>query len=436
MKLFGFFKKREEDFPFPEHDRQWVTENFTWLIHVFGHPALKKEQITLTESFFPATFRAEKVTVENVLHDLGVLLEIPADKIAFEIHEDLRDIYGMPLAIAGKAIETELKELKSGYKIHIANNLHKHPKRLIYRLVYDCVRIKLRESKMDFDTGEDTEMFIYLAGIYFGFGVILIQNLRETGRSSDGAWETSWNFNSPMPDETMIFGLAFYSKLVKEDSPAWKADLRSDLKKKFEQAIDFLIRTMNPDFSKEMMANRLYSASHTQYKSQKFEEAVSSLEKALILTNNDQLKVDIYNNLGYYLLRLCRYDESIPHLREAVRLKPDYGYANDNLGYALIRTGAMEEGKEWLEKALQTKTNDDAYSFRNLALYYQEKGELEAAEENFLKAFHVMENPVDLLELHFSDFLFQTGRAEEAQNYLNQAVQRGEPEAIQRLKEQ
>nr|WP_294859179.1 tetratricopeptide repeat protein [uncultured Fluviicola sp.] len=435
MKLFGFLKKKNKDFPLSENDQQWVAENFSWLVQVFGYPDVKKGQITLTESFFPETFRAERVEVSNILKDLTNLLEIPKNKVEFDIHEDFRDIYGMPLAVVGKTLETELEELEEGYKIHIANQIQKHPKRLIYRLIYECVRIKLIENEIPFDTGEDTEMFIYLAGIYFGFGVILTQNLRETGISNDGAWETSWSFSSPMPDETIVFGLAFYSKLGQQDSPAWSENLRSDLKKLFEQAIDFLTKTMSPHFSKELMANRLFSLAHVQYKRKKNEDAFSSLGKALILTNNDLLKSDIHNNIGYYLLRSGQYNESIPHFREAIKLKPDYGYANDNLGYALIQTGALEEGKKWLEKAVQTKTNNDAYSFRNLALYYQKKGEPELAEENFHKAFKATEGSVDLLELHFAGFLFDQGRNQEALDYLKRAVEKGEPEAIQRMEE-
>ncbi len=437
MKLFGFNKKVKEDkFQLPEHDRLWVEENFGWLIQVLGYPHPKSEQILLVETYFPITFRAEQVEVENILSDLCYLLEIDESKIEFEIHEDLRDVYGMPLMIQGKAMETELEQVEENYRIHIANNLKKHPKRLIYNLIYECVRIKLLENKVEFDSGADTSMFIYLAGIYFGFGVILTQNLREAGRSNDGAWETVWSFTSQMPDETMIYGLAFFSKLIELDSPDWKDELPKDLKNLFDKAIAFLNENGDSSFNKgELFAKRLVGIAHMQYKGYNIEEAVSTLEKSLTLAEDELLKADIYNNLGYYLLRLGEYEKSIPHFQEAVKRDPDYGYPYDNLGYALIQLGKLEEGKTWLQKALQTTTNDAAYSFRNLALYHQAKGELELAEENFQKAFSATEGSVDLLEFHFAEFLFSQGRKEEAMDYLNQAVERGEPEAIKRMEE-
>jgi Tfp pilus assembly protein PilF len=436
MGLFGFFRKQSKEiFQLPEQDRIWVEENFAWLIQAFGYSDIQKAQITLTENFFPATFRAEKVEVGNIIHDLCDLFQIGEQKITYEIHEDLRDVGGMPFMMVGKPFETELEQSEENYQLHIAKNLFKHPKRLIFSLTYEFTRIKLLESKLVFDESEDTEMFIYLAGVYFGFGVILTQNLRETGTSNDGAWETTWQFTSPMPDETMIFALALYSKIMEQESPVWKEDLRSDLKKMFEQAVEMLDQAPGTNFDKkELLAKRLFGIAYKQYEEKRIEEALESLEKARILAKNDRLKSDIHNNIGYYLLRLGEYEKSIPHLRTAVQLDPNYGYANDNLGYALIQTGALEEGKQWLEKALRTENNNDAYSLRNLALYHQAKGEFNLAETYFLKAFQEKEGAVDLLELHFAAFLLNQGRKEEALSYLEQAVAKGEPEAIKQMK--
>jgi tetratricopeptide (TPR) repeat protein len=437
MKLFGFNKKVTEDkFQLPENDRLWVEENFNWLIGVLGYPHPKSEQILLAETYFPITFRAEQVEVENILRDLCYLLEIEESKIEFEIHEDLRDIYGMPLTIVGNAMETELEQIEENYKIHVANNIKKHPKRLIYNLIYECVKIKLLENKVEFDSGEDTSMFIYLAGIYFGFGVILTQNLTDSGRSNDGAWETNWRFTAQIPDETMCYGLAFFSKLTEFEPPNWKDDLPKDRKKLVEKAVDFLNENPDSTFNKgELFAKRLFGIAHIQYKGYNIEEAISTLEKSLALTTDELLKSDIYNNLGYYSLRLGEYEKSIPHFQEAIKRDPDYGYPKDNLGYVLIQLGKLEEGKTWIEKARLTGTNDSAYSYRNLALYHQAKNETELAEENFQKAFSATESSVDLLEFHFAGFLFDQGRTQDALDYLKQAVEKGEPEAIEKMKE-
>jgi len=63
---------------------------------------------------------------------LCALLQIQEEKISFEVGSDIRDSYGMPPEIEGKPFETELEVEEGKYKIHIANSLQKHPKRLIY----------------------------------------------------------------------------------------------------------------------------------------------------------------------------------------------------------------------------------------------------------------------------------------------------------------
>ena len=437
MKLFGFFKNKENDtFRITEPDRLWVEDNFKWLIKVFGYPYRESEQILLSENYFPKTFKGDRVLIENIIKDLCSLLQIQEDKITFEVVSDIRDIYGMPYQIEGKPFETELEIEEGKYKIHIASSLQKHPKRLIYSLVYEFIRIKLKDNKLQFDTGDDTDLFIYLAGIYFGFGVLLSQNLQDTGRVDDGFWETKWNYISEMPNEIMAFALATYSKLIEQDSPKWKGDLPSDLKSQFEKALKYLNDNPSELYDKnELEANELFKTAYDQYLKNKFEEAITNLQKILFLTNDDVMKADVYNNLGYYNIRLKNYEPAVSYFKSSINIIPDYGYANDNLGYALIQLGKLEEGRVILEKALQTENNDIAYTNRNFALYYQAKGEMNKAEEYFKKSFDTIADSVDLLEYHYADFLIKNGETEKGLEFLKKAVEKGEPEAIERMNE-
>jgi len=437
MKLFGFFKNKENDtFRITEPDRLWVEDNFRWLIKVFGYPYRESEKILLSENYFTTTIKSDKVLIENIIKDLCLLIQIQEEKISFEVISDIRDIYGMPYQIEGKPFETELEIEEGKYKIHIANSLQKHPKRLIYNLVYEFIRIKLTENKLQYDTGNDTDLFIYLAGIYFGFGVLLSQNLKDTGRVDDGFWETKWNYISEMPNEIMAYALATYSNLIEQDSPKWKDNLPSDLKSQFESAIKYL--NENPSElcdKKELEANELFKKAYDQYLENHFDEAIANLQRILFLTNDDVMKADVYNNIGYYNIRLRNYEQSVSYFKSSINILPDYGYANDNLGYALIQLGKLEEGKEFLEKALKTENNDIAYTYRNYALYYQAEGELNKAEDYFKKSFDSINDSVDLLEYHYADFLIKNGETEKGLVYLTKAVDKGEPEAIGKMNE-
>jgi tetratricopeptide (TPR) repeat protein len=437
MKLFGFLKNKENDtFRITEPDRLWVEDNFRWLIKVFGYPYRESEQIILSENYFPKTFKGYKVFIENIIKDLCSLLQIQEEKISFEVVNDIRDSYGMPYEIEGRPFETELEIEEGKFKIHIANSLQKHSKRLFYSLVYEFIRIKLTDNKLQFDTGDDTDLFIYLAGIYFGFGVLLSQNLQDTGRVDDGFWETKWNYISEMPNEIMAFSLATYSKLIEQDSPKWKDDLPRDLKSQYEKAIKYLAENPSELYDKkELDANELFKTAYDQYLRNEFEEAITNLQKILFLTNDDVMKADVYNNLGYYNLRLKNYEQSVKNFKNSIQVHPEYGYANDNLGYALIQLGKLEEGKEWLDKAKETENNDIAYTYRNLALYYQAKGEINKAEDYFKKSVDSVTDSVDLLEYHYADFLIQNGETEKGLEFLKKAVDKGEPEAIEKMNE-
>lgn len=437
MMLFGLLKNKGNDtFRITKSDRLWVEDNFNWLIKVFGYPYRESEQILLLENYFQKTFKDDRVLIENIILDLNSLLQIQEGKIAFEVVNDIRDTYGMPYEIEGKLFETELEVDEAKYKIHIANSLQKHPKRLIYSLVYEFIRIKLIDNKLQFDTGDDTELFIYLAGIYFGFGVLLSQNLKDTGRVDDGFWETKWNYISEMPNEIMAFALATYSKLIEQDSPKWKENLPSDLKSQFGKAIKYLNDNPSELYDKkELEVNELFKTAYDQYLKNQFDEAIANLQKILYLTNDDVMKADVYNNLGYYNIRLKNYEQSVSYFKSSINIIPDYGYANDNLGYALIQLGKLEEGKEFLEKALETENNDIAYTYRNYALYYQAKGEVNKAEEYFKKSFDSIKDSVDLLEYHYADFLIKIGQTEKGLVFLKKAVEKGEPEAINKMNE-
>ncbi|AKP50938.1 hypothetical protein CA2015_1501 [Cyclobacterium amurskyense] len=96
MKLFGFNKK-EKTFRITNPDREWVEDNFKWLIKFFGYPNRQSEQIIITEKFFPNAFSNRGLLIQNVIiKDLSNFLGLHSSKIKFEIHQDLRDVYRMP----------------------------------------------------------------------------------------------------------------------------------------------------------------------------------------------------------------------------------------------------------------------------------------------------------------------------------------------------
>ena len=432
MKWFHFFKdKKVTDFQITEADRGWVEDNFKWLIQVYGYPPRQSRQLELNEESFPSTLNAEVVEVQNILDDLSFLFCLDRDKVLFELQEDLRDSHGVPYEMVGEPFESETVIGENIYKIIITKSLTRHPKRMLCCLIREFLKIRLSEDKHDYDTGEDTDLFLYLAGVYFGFGVILSQNLVDRGISSDGLWETRWNYVAQIPGEVIAFALATYSKLIEQDRPDWKNQLPDSVRPLFEKAIDFLNNSPSPLFSREALEiSTLMEQAEIDSQNKDFDAAISSLQKVMFLTNDEIYKAVVYNGVGYYQLRKGALEESMLNFRKALETNANFGFAYDNLGYALLRTGCFEDGKLYLDLAIETGNNNKAYSYRNLAFYYEKIGEMDLAEKNYRLAFEYAEGPVDLLEYHYGEFLIAQGRLEEGNEYLQRAVEKGESEAI------
>jgi Tfp pilus assembly protein PilF len=436
MKILGIdVGSNMEPFRITDEDKLWVEENFRWLREVFGYPNRMEQQILLTDKFFPKAFSTETISIDHAITDLAVLFGIPREKITFEIITDLRDYNNIPYQIEGKAFECETELKKGAYKIYVANSLLKHPERLMYSLIYEFIRIQLTECDLAFDVGgDDTGLFIYLAGVYFGFGVILAQNLLHTGRSSDGMWEIKWNYGSEMPLPVMTFSLATYANLTGDDHPAWKNEFKGDFRKMFEGAIAYLQAHPNDLYDEmEVKSNDLFNEANKYFENNQMEAAIAALQKILFLTSDDLMKADVFNNMGYYYLRMKDYQQGISNFRKALALSPEYGYANDNLGYALIMTDQLDEGVSYLNKAMQTENNDNAYTFRNFALYHQRKKEFGRAEEFFRKSFD-QQTPVDLLEYHYGEFLLERGEIENAKKFFMKSAQKKEEEGVSKLR--
>jgi hypothetical protein len=241
MKLFGFNKKQNKsEFLITEPDRLWVEESFKWLTEVLGLPSKTKNPILITENFFPKTFSTEKIDVHNLIEDLSSLLNLDPSKIKFKIQDDARDFFEVPVEIKGQSLETEIEITDNHYTIYIASSIAKRTNRLFFNLIYEFVKIRLTENNLVFDSGDDTSLFIYIAGIHMGFGIPLAQNLKDFGQSSNGSWDTQWNNTSEMHPIVMGFSLATYSLLREENEHSWKEELPKEIEIQFDKALNYI----------------------------------------------------------------------------------------------------------------------------------------------------------------------------------------------------
>ena len=84
---------------------------------------------------------------------------------------------------------------------------------------------------------------------------------------------------------------------------------------------------------------------------------------------------------GIALAQAGRVEEAIDHYEQALRIKPDYAEAHDNLGIALAQTGKIEEAIAHYEQALRIKP-DFAEAHYNLGLALAQTGRLRGGRRN------------------------------------------------------
>lgn len=416
-----------------DNQKKWVEANFLVLVRACGFPQNKGKQILLNKDFFPSTFDAKEVEIENILKDLTEIFGFESKIINYEIVYDLRDSYRFPLAIQGKIQETELDKVSDNeYCIYVSNSIIQIPNRLIFCLINDFLRIKLSDSKIPHDQNKYSENFLFLAGIYFGFGVILTQKRIEIGKSTTLFWQKEWSFSSSMLLENIIYGFAIYQKIFSNLDNGWIKELPKDFESKITEATSLIQSNIFANVN-EVEAKYLMRKSFEESEKCNFILATELLNKVITLSENHQTISGAYNNLGYLKLKTGFTEESSINFEKAIEYRPDFGFANDNLGYSLILQNQLERGFIYLEKAEKTLNNDKGYHYRNLGLYFHKKGELLKAREHYNKAFNNQKIPIDFLEYHFSELLSDIGDDENADKFLKLAVEKGKKIALDKL---
>ena len=124
-------------------------------------------------------------------------------------------------------------------------------------------------------------------------------------------------------------------------------------------------------------------------------DATTLFSRALAVTEDNWLA---HNNLAAALSAQGKQDEAIAHLRESLRVRPDYRDARYNLGVALARSGKPVEAIEQLEQARRIGP-DTAKIENNLAGAFAATGRIDQAIEHLRQALRL--DP-DNVEAHFN----------------------------------
>lgn len=127
-----------------------------------------------------------------------------------------------------------------------------------------------------------------------------------------------------------------------------------------------------------------------------------------------------HNNLAEVLTQLGRPAEAIPHLTEALKLRPDFAEAENNLGDDLRRLGRAAEALPHLEKSLHLRPAF-VQAHNNLGIALMELGRASEGMAQFERALKL--NPAfALAHANLGLALAQNGRASEALPHFKEAI--------------
>ncbi|MDB4793726.1 tetratricopeptide repeat protein [Methylacidiphilales bacterium] len=128
-----------------------------------------------------------------------------------------------------------------------------------------------------------------------------------------------------------------------------------------------------------------------------------------------------HNNLGFALVQAGHINEGIAQDKEALRLLPDYADAHHNLGHAYFIAGRFDEAIEQDKEALKINPDDDAVHI-NLGVTLSHAHRLPEAVEQFREVVRIQPNDATA-HRNLGTILFQVDQIPEALAECQKAIE-------------
>lgn len=166
-----------------------------------------------------------------------------------------------------------------------------------------------------------------------------------------------WKFNLAAGFAALAFILSFNSllsaqslrSLVNEGVEKYGDKNYSDSEVNFKKGID-----KDPN-----NFHSVFNLGDTQYKQQRYDEAIKTYNQALSKTNDKDLKAKTFHNIGNAFLKSQKLEESINAYKNALRINPKDQETKYNLSYALNMQKQQQNNQNNQNKNDQNKDKQD-----------------------------------------------------------------------------
>ncbi len=117
---------------------------------------------------------------------------------------------------------------------------------------------------------------------------------------------------------------------------------------------------------------------------------LNSIDKAIeelegLRSRYEYVNEDILTSLSYFYMLKGDYEEALNITNEALEDEPEHAPALDNMGQIYYRQGELEKAEEYFLKALEYKDMVDSKYY--LGVIYEKQGNRDLAEKYFKKAY-------------------------------------------------
>tara|TARA_B100000700_G_C15000185_1_gene835862 strand:- start:976 stop:1533 length:558 start_codon:yes stop_codon:yes gene_type:complete len=116
-----------------------------------------------------------------------------------------------------------------------------------------------------------------------------------------------------------------------------------------------LINLDKKNISNSNDVEKIYELASVQIRKRLYPQAISSLKQALLLLEDEPLeaKAVIENAMGFALAAQENFKEAIIHYKSAIKAKPEYPVAINNLAFAKQRLYQFQDALDLYTKALK-----------------------------------------------------------------------------------
>jgi len=165
-------------------------------------------------------------------------------------------------------------------------------------------------------------------------------------------------------------------------------------------------------------ATACYGLGNALYQKGSTDAAIAQYQEALRIKPDYK---EAENNLGMAFLKKGRVDDAIAHYQLALQIDVNYALARFNLATALFQKGEIDEAIVHFQKALQLETGS-AEVYNNFGTALLQKGAVDEAIVQFQKALQI-KSAYATAHYNLGNAFFQKGRTAEAIRQYQQALQ-------------